>query len=73
MNRNKFKKELIANCFFIMTVETGYPFSLHDLKAILNSDISIEEFEKWIDEYDEKNNFKKWIDEYDLSALWDSL
>jgi len=64
------KKEFIVNWYFIISVEISSPVLSDDLIHIFNNNMSIEEFEKWLDEQNEREKFKKWLEESELLEIW---
>lgn len=65
-----FKKEFIARYYFLDQVEIGGTVEACDLITVLDNDMTLEEFEEWLDKYDERMNFVEWITENDLETIW---
>ena len=70
LQNNMTKKEFIAKWYFIVNVEISSPVLSEELIHIFNNDMSIEEFEKWLDEQNEREKFKKWLEESELFEIW---
>lgn len=65
-----FKKEFVARYYFLNQVEIGRTIEAYDLITVLDNDMTLEEFEEWLDEYNERMNFGEWIIENDLGKIW---
>lgn len=63
-------KEFIARLYFITTVETGKHFILSDLSIVLECEMTLEEFDKWLDDENEKETFEKWLEENGFTNTW---
>jgi len=62
-------KEFIARTYYLISVEIGM-FNESDLITVLEDNMTLKEFEKWLDEYNEHEDFQKWLDENGLKGLW---
>lgn len=73
------KKEFIAKYYFMVGVELAEPIYSSELFRILECDMTVLEFEKWLDDmsnqgiesYDERAKFNIWLDENNLKHIWD--
>lgn len=72
------KREFIAKLYYCMAVEIGNSLDWSDMRTVLDCDLTIEEFEAWLDDQsnrgiekvDERAIFHKWLEEYELSDIW---
>lgn len=64
------KKYFIAKWYYIVSVELSEPIYADNLGTILECDIDLDDFQKWLDEYDERECFEKWLNENELEHIW---
>lgn len=65
------KKNFIAKWYFAIAVELSEPVYSDSLVTILECEIDLlEDFEEWLDEYNERQAFEKWLNENDLDHIW---
>lgn len=64
--------ELIFRTYYMIFTELGEPFVYSDLVDIINCDMTLEEFNKWLIEQEDEDNFEKWLEENSFDVLWHS-